>query len=232
MNSIHNAYTNDLCTVGDLLTMTYKQDADHVKKESCRNESERRAVLIEIIVNNPNIQHTHILKQVVERGLMAKKTAEKLLNIMEAEKIIVSNKIGDSANAKRHWRVNTNENSQWQNNYDATLNFVEYELKKLGSKESTMSLVEQGQRLSFALMLLDFLKGGIQTWNKLHKNPREISTYVKRIELLQKRSFRIVDEVEIKHIVLMGYVQLTFQFLTESDWFTDYLKEMGTVQKK
>ena len=77
-----------------------------IKKHYMTNPEERSNLLFQIISQNPEIPHTHLLKIALHYGESnAKKTYENLLNDLEKKGLLHSIKKGNSPNSPRLWEI-------------------------------------------------------------------------------------------------------------------------------
>jgi len=84
-------------------------DQNIVKKYRA-SEEQRKNLLLNIIELNPKIPHTHLIEIALFYGdAKAKRTYENLLNKLENNGIVLSEKTGSSPNSPRLWEISTQE---------------------------------------------------------------------------------------------------------------------------
>lgn len=119
-------------------------------------EIKRKNLTIQIIELNPKIPHTHLIEMLLYFGeASAKRTYENLLNKLEKEGIIVSEKTGMSSNSPRLWEISTKETINEKNIQEKLKESAEKSEKRLDELKRLLPKASDYQK---ALMLCMMLK--------------------------------------------------------------------------
>jgi len=84
---------------------TVSYNIEGIERGSKNTPVEKRQLLMEIITQNPDIKHTHLIQVAQEISKIPKKTIESELNRLEKDQVLFSKKVGKKPNSPRLWRT-------------------------------------------------------------------------------------------------------------------------------
>ena len=84
---------------------TVSYNIEEIERGSRNTPVERRQLLMEIITQNPDIRHTHLIQVTQGISKIPKKTIESELNRLQKDQVLFSKKVGKKPNSPRLWRI-------------------------------------------------------------------------------------------------------------------------------
>lgn len=175
----------------------YEFDISGIKKGRIIGDRGREEALIQLIKNNPNIKHTHLLAIVEDLNLMPKVPAERILNELDDANELQSSKHGTSPNAKRTW----NKNKLAENpgiiikRLDKKFAHYEKKLKKLEKKLEGYTPPEKVSIVTSCMRMIWMLDWNIYT-EKFYYPSLELSEFTKRHERIKKQLRECLENSE------------------------------------
>lgn len=134
----------------------FQYNDDNIIKKYRGNEIQRKNLTLQIIELNPRIHHTHLIEMLLHYGnASAKRTYENLLNKLEREGTITSEKMGLSSNSPRLWEISTKETIDEKNIQEKLKESAEKSEKRLDELRLLLPKASDYQK---ALMLCMMLK--------------------------------------------------------------------------
>ena len=132
-----------------------RYDDQNIIKKYRGTEIKRKNLIIQIIELNPKIPHTHLIEMLLYFGeASAKRTYENLLNKLEKEGILVSEKTGMTSNSPRLWEISTKETTD-ERQIKTQLNIsMEKSKKRLEELEQMLPKLTDYQKALMFCMLL------------------------------------------------------------------------------
>lgn len=172
----------------------YEFDISGVKKGRIMGEQGRKEALIQLIKNNPNIQHTHLLAIVNELNLMPKKPAERILNYLEKLGEIQSAKHGTSPNSKRTWNKQklSEDPKKIIKRLEKSFSHFEKQLDKFEKNLDNFSPTEKISLATNFVKMIWMLDVNIKS-EKIFYDTLDLSEFTKRHNSLKQRFFQIVE---------------------------------------
>jgi len=203
---------------------------DQVIQKDRRTELKRKTLTLQIIELNPKIPHTHLITMLLHYGKSkSKKTYEKLLNKLEKEGIITSEKMGTYPNAPRLWEMPTDDALyEKQFNEKMTSSFA-MRKKQLDNVKLVLPTLSE---LDKALMLCTLLKSNhekflttkwLAKYNMVRKQNKESPEFVNMNKHLQHLTeyenslydliFQHPNCIRFVHVVLDSFQNTTQEML-------------------
>jgi len=84
---------------------TVSYNIEGIESGSRNTPVEKRQLLMEIITQNLDIKHTHLIQVTQEISNIPKKTIESELNRLQKDQVLFSKKVGKKPNSPRLWRI-------------------------------------------------------------------------------------------------------------------------------
>lgn len=221
MHWLRYLYYYDLPLVGDLLEMTYKiksvrgaiyYNVEGIVTGMRNSQEQRRKLLLQIVSQNPRINHTHVIRIATEYGKIAKRTTEKELARMEEEGLLESKKLSGKANAIRMWQIpilEPSDDKKIKNDLDQFMLGVKEQISQTRKIYHTLSIEKKAELCSLLLLSLNSLQPMLITVGKIIEIEERKSTYQKLIEevysiLMKDVEFPSVFSPFIKKVLPIG----------------------------
>ena len=192
------AKNNNKCAKFTTKNSINDYNIEGIRKGKRFENEQRRKLVINIIALN-NIRHTHLQVLSHYLGKMAKKTTDAILEELEKDNLIESEKIGDSSNSVKIWSIKSKEFEFEKHAKQESKNIINSLEKYVRSIEKNYEKLNYIMKDYAIIHLLDI----IQSWQpiiEIINQDTKIKNEKKKFDSLVNRSYQILKDKNREHI--------------------------------
>jgi len=181
---------------------TVSYNIEGIERGSKNTPVEKRQLLMEIITQNPDIKHTHLIQVAQEISKIPKKTIESELNRLEKDQVLFSKKVGKKPNSPRLWRT-TPPGEARDFVRESLTEEVNEALEKIDIVEKAFPKLNnllKAQSLSF--LLYDWMM--LQASMEIMIDEFDLHQHIDQVDKVFKRIYNLKKKCDVEVAVYLG----------------------------